>query len=153
MGKRLAEFVATTGGLGYLPLAPGTWAAALSTIIWCVLCFTIPNPFVWQLILMPLLVFAGVYCSEKILKEDEKDPSHIVIDEFAGLWLTLLLVEPSYKNAIAGFILFRIFDIAKPFGIKKMEKFKKGWGIMLDDLLAGLYSNLILQSLVLFKIW
>jgi phosphatidylglycerophosphatase A len=102
---------------------------------------------------MPLIIFGGVYCSERILKDNEKDPSHIVIDEFAGLWLTLLFVQPSYKNAIAGFILFRIFDIAKPFGIRKMEKFKKGWGIMLDDLLAGLYSNLILQSLVFFKIW
>jgi phosphatidylglycerophosphatase A len=153
MGKRVAEFVATTGGLGYLPLAPGTWAAAFSAILWCVICFTSPNPFVWQLTLMPILIYGGVYCSEKILKENEKDPSHIVIDEFAGLWLTLLFVQPSYKNAIAGFILFRIFDIAKPFGIRKMEQFKKGWGIMLDDLLAGLYSNLILQSIVFFKIW
>ena len=153
MNKRLAEFVATTGGLGYLPLAPGTWAAALSAIIWCALCLTKSNPFVWQLILMPLLVFAGVYCTDKILKEEEKDPSYIVIDEFAGLWFSLLFIQPSYKNAIAGFILFRIFDIAKPWGIKKMENFKKGWGIMLDDLLAGLYSNLILQSLVLFKLW
>lgn len=153
MAKRVWGIVATVAGTGYLPLAPGTWASVIATMLWYVLSASILHPHYWQLLIVPVLFFAGVYCSGKILRGDEKDPSFVVIDEFAGQWLTLLFIPATLFNALAGLVLFRIFDIAKPLGIKKMEERKKGWGIMADDMLAGLYSNLILHLLLYFKLW
>jgi phosphatidylglycerophosphatase A len=101
---------------------------------------------------MPVIILTGIYCTNLILHDDEKDPSHIVIDEFAGLWLSLLIIPVTILNAILGFIFFRFFDIAKPFGIRKMERLKKGKGIMADDLLAGLYSNILLQLILFLKV-
>ena len=153
MGKKLNRLIATAGGIGYLPLAPGTWAAGLLAIIWFFICKNSPGSFVWQLITIPLMIIAGIYCSGKILTENEKDPGYVVIDEVAGMAVTLFFIPPNIQNIIAGFILFRLFDIFKPLGIKQTEKLKSGWGIMLDDILAGIYSNLILRLLILIRIW
>ena len=153
MSKKVANLVATTLGVGYFPLAPGTFAAAASVIVWCILCFNIQHPYFWQLILVPVFIYVGVICSEKILLENEKDPSHVVIDEFAGQWISLLFISPSYISVLIGFVLFRVFDIAKPFGIRRMEKLNKGWGIMMDDVLAGVYSNLVLHFILFFHLW
>ena len=77
----------------------------------------------------------------------------MVIDEVAGMAITLLFIPPTWQNIVAGFILFRFFDILKPLGIKRMEKMKNGWGIMLDDILAGIYSTIVLHLLIFYKIW
>jgi len=81
-----------------------------------------------------------------------KDPSKVVIDEMVGVWIPLLVVNKENKYyiyyALAALFLFRIFDIFKPLGIRKLEAIKGGWGIMLDDILAGLYSLIILFGLV-----
>ena len=153
MGNKFSRLIATAGGIGYLPVAPGTWAAGALAILWFIICQSFPGTYTWQLILIPIIIGAGVYCSEKIITEKEKDPSHIVIDEVAGMSLTLLLIPPSFQNIIAGFIFFRFFDILKPFGIKKLENMRRGWGIMFDDVLAGIYSNIALHLLILLKIW
>ncbi len=153
MSNRLSRLIATAGGIGYFPFAPGTWAAGILAIFWFIICQNFPDTFAWQLILIPIIIGGGVYYSEKIITDIEKDPSHVVIDEVAGMSLTLLLIPPSYQNILAGFILFRFFDILKPLGIKKMENMRGGWGIMFDDVLAGIYSNIALRLLIFMKIW
>lgn len=153
MGIRLNKFIATAGGIGYIPLAPGTWAALVFGTIWFLTIKFFPAIYPWQLILILLFVFIGVYCSGKIVNEKVKDPNYIVIDEMAGMFVTLIFIPPSLINFIAGFLLFRFFDIVKPLGIRKMEQFRKGWGIMLDDILAGIYSAIALRLLIVMKIW
>ena len=153
MSIGLKRFIATAGGIGYLPLAPGTWAAIITSSVWFVTFKILGSSENIQLLILPVIIVSGIYCSGKILDNTDKDPSHIVIDEVAGMCLTLLLIPPTFQNIFAGFILFRFFDILKPFGIKRMEKINGGWGIMLDDLLAGVYSHIILRILIVGHIW
>lgn len=153
MGKRLNSFIATSGGIGYLPLAPGTWAAGALAILWFFVCQKFPDTIIWQVLFACLLFIGGVYFSGKLISDKEKDPSFVVIDEVAGMAVTLLFIPLAWQNFVVGFILFRFFDILKPLGIKKMEKMRKGWGIMLDDILAGIYSNIALHLLIFYKIW
>ena len=149
----LKRFVATVGGIGYLPVAPGTWAAIFTSIVWLITFKTFQSTDTLQLIILPAVIIAGVYCSGKIINNSDKDPSYIVIDEVAGMCLTLLFITPTYQNIIAGLILFRFFDIVKPLGIKRMEKIRNGWGIMMDDVLAGFYANVVLRLLIVIHIW
>lgn len=153
MGKKLNSFIATSGGIGYLPLAPGTWAAGALAILWFFVCQKFPDTIIWQVLLACLLFIGGVYFSGKLISDKEKDPSFVVIDEVAGMAVTLLFIPLAWQNFVVGFILFRFFDILKPLGIKRMEKMRKGWGIMLDDILAGIYSNIALHLLIFYKIW
>ena len=153
MGKKLNSFIATSGGIGYLPLAPGTWAAGALAILWFFVCQKFPDTIIWQVLLACLLFIGGVYFSGKLISDKEKDPSFVVIDEVAGMAVTLLFIPLAWQNFVVGFILFRFFDILKPLGIKRMEKMRKGWGIMLDDILAGIYSSIVLRLLIFYKIW
>ena len=153
MSSRINKLIATVGGIGYLPLAPGTWAAGFLTIIWFFVYRSSPEAIIWQIVLIPSLIAVGIYSSGKILTSNGKDPTYVVIDEVAGMAITLLLVPASLINCIVGFILFRLFDILKPLGIRKAENFKRGWGIMLDDILAGIYSNLVLRMLIFSRLW
>jgi phosphatidylglycerophosphatase A len=149
---RLNRIVATVGGIGYLPFAPGTFAAALAALIWYLIPVT-AGLNQWQLPSVVAVTLFGVYSSAKVCVKGVKDPSYVVIDEWAGMWISLLFLPPTVMNIIIAFILFRFFDIAKPLGIRKMEKQKNGWGIMLDDVLAGIYSNFVLRLLIVLKLW
>lgn len=153
MGERLNRFVATAGGIGYLPLAPGTWAAAISGVIWYLASMLFGKTISWQFALVTVSIIGGVIYSGRLSSKKDEDPAHVVIDEVAGMWVTLFLVPGSLINYVIGFVLFRFFDIVKPLGIRKTEKIKSGWGIMLDDILAGVYSNIILRLLILTRIW
>jgi phosphatidylglycerophosphatase A len=82
-----------------------------------------------------------------------KDSSKIVIDEVAGMMISLLFIPSTAINILVALILFRFFDILKPLMIRKLEKWPKGWGVMGDDVLAGIYSNIVLQLLMYFNIW
>lgn len=98
-----------------------------------------------QATLLFLLFFLGVFTATVVEKEWGKDSNRVVIDEVHGMLMALFLLPFSWKFVLAAFILFRFFDIAKPLGVRKMENLPGGWGVMLDDLLAGLYSNVLLQ--------
>ena len=82
-----------------------------------------------------------------------KDSYRVVIDEVAGMGITLFAIPDTWQYVGIGLVLFRFFDIAKPLFIRKMEKLRGGWGVMLDDVLAGVYANLLLQIVVLIKPW
>ena len=140
-----ATLIGSGFGTGYCPVAPGTAGALLALLVWLGTDLLFPGGTVWWITLALLLVFlpVGIVAADCLERYWGKDPSRVTIDEVAGTWVALLAV-PSGKiwAAIAAFALFRFFDIYKPLGIRKMESFRGGWGIMMDDVLAGFYSFL-----------
>ncbi|RKY58310.1 MAG: phosphatidylglycerophosphatase A [Candidatus Neomarinimicrobiota bacterium] len=137
--------------VGYLPFAPGTWASLLALVIWLV----IPVETVAIRILIVGLAFLiGIYVSGlSETKSGVEDPSFIVIDEVAGMWLALALLPKTNGSnyfilAISAFVLFRIFDITKPFPIKKLEQMSGGFGIMMDDIAAGLLTAILVNIFI-----
>ncbi|MBN2589714.1 MAG: phosphatidylglycerophosphatase A [Sedimentisphaerales bacterium] len=145
-------------GLGWLPKAPGTWGSIPSVIIFALACHYAGTS-TSVLIAMGITIFLSsivcVQCSPSVIKwTGKKDPGEIVADETAGQALTFLAAAffsietfdnaHIFMTAILGFLLFRIFDIAKPWPIRKLEKYPDGWGILLDDLLAGVLAGVVL---------
>ena len=141
---RLLMFIATGAGSGYLPKAPGTWGTLVGLLLW------------WPLALLPLTAYlatvavlfivgvASAGAAEKIL--DRGDPGVVVIDEIVGVLIALAAVPLHPVAALAGFALFRLFDIAKPFPVGWVDRhLHGGLGIMLDDVAAGLYALLVLH--------
>lgn len=142
--KFIIYTLATGLGSGYTPYAPGTAGSLLAVLIY----FLFPlSPFIWTFIIT-LTFFTGVWASGYVEKEQGKDPGIVVIDEIAGQWLALIFLPRGLIIFASAFILFRIFDIFKPYPIHDIQKLKSGWGIMLDDVLAGIYTNIILQIIV-----
>jgi phosphatidylglycerophosphatase A len=140
--------IATGFYSGYLPKAPGTWGSLVGLLLFYLL-HTLSLP-------VYLAVVAGIFVvgsfaageAENIL--DSRDPGVVVIDEIAGMLITMIAVPATPLNMALGFILFRIFDIAKPFPVNFFDqRFHGGLGIMLDDVMAGIYSLIILQLLLL----
>jgi len=155
--KNLFHIIISTGfGSGYFPVAPGTAGAVLATAIWLGLSLVLPfyHLLIATALLIFLFTFLGVWSSGIMENYWGKDPSKVVIDEMVGVWIPLLAVNNENKHylyyALAALLLFRLFDIFKPLGIRKVEAFKGGWGIMLDDILAGLYSLFILYGIKCF---
>jgi phosphatidylglycerophosphatase A len=141
----LARWVATFAGIGYtVPKGAGTIAAAAGCLLWWWLVSRGLGD--WMLLAGILLVFfAGVWSSALVEKQWGKDPNRVVVDELLGMWVSLYLVPFNWKYFLAAFLIFRFFDIVKPLYIRKAEQLPSGWGIMADDLLAGIYTNLLLQ--------
>ncbi|MDI6890923.1 MAG: phosphatidylglycerophosphatase A [Thermodesulfovibrionales bacterium] len=137
------KYIATLGFIGYLPFAPGTFGSLVAFTFFILLK---PSPFI-HIIILFLLIPVGVISSrhaERLL--NSKDSRHIVIDEFCGYLLSVVLVPFSIGYALTAFFLFRFFDILKPFPIKKIGfVLSGGEGIMADDIVAAIYTNLILQ--------
>ncbi len=98
------------------------------------------------LVLIAVFFFLGVKSASVLEKEWGHDPSKIVVDEMVGVWIAMLGVPFSLVNLALAFVLFRVFDIWKPFGIRKMERLGGGWGVMMDDVLAGVYSAVMLHA-------
>jgi phosphatidylglycerophosphatase A len=141
--RPLLKNIATLGFVGYLPVAPGTWGTLAGLLLVGFLSLSATAH---------LVVIIGVTCigivSSGVAEQmiGETDSGHIIIDEVAGFLVSVLFLPRTHGYLIAGFLLFRIFDILKPFPIRKLEKALKGGpGIMGDDILAGLYTNMILQ--------
>ncbi len=141
--QSLLKHTATLWFIGYLPLAPGTWASAAALVF---VYFVNPSLAVQLWIIAGGLV-VGIISSGAAEKSiGEADSSHIVIDEFVGFLISVFSIKPALGHLLAAFLLFRIFDILKPFPIGRLEKtLKGGIGIMADDLLAGIFVNIILR--------
>jgi phosphatidylglycerophosphatase A len=149
----ICRLISTCLGIGYTPKGGGTVAAIACCIAWY---------FAWRggnehylgQVLAILIVFAiGVYTAGQVEAGWGKDSYRVVIDEVAGMAITLLAIPVNWQYVGVGLVLFRFFDIAKPLFIRKMENLRGGWGVMMDDMLAGVYANLLLQIVVLFKPW
>ncbi len=137
------KMIATCGGIGKIK-GGGTIAAALYTILWWLIRPSIDG-IPAQVIVFLLLTAVGVYVSNKLEAEWGKDSSKIVIDEAAGMCCTLLFVPHQWQLALMGLAAFRFFDIVKPLFISRAEKLPAGWGVMADDVAAGVCANLVLQ--------
>ena len=151
--KLLHKLNASVLGAGYTPFAPGTMGALVGIIILFLIKWQQPNLqyFTWGL-LLAIIIFTlfGVWSTNEMETEWGKDPSKVVVDELIGVWVAVLWIPGETQWLILGFILFRFFDIAKPLGIRQLEKIKGGWGVMLDDVGAGIYANIVLQVIVYF---
>ena len=157
--------VATFFGAGFGKPGPGTWGSVAATLIW----FGVSkigepahsvNAYVVAPYQVGLLIFTlvgiilsialGVPAATIAARESgRKDPGFVVIDEVAGVWITLLgaVFHPDWKHIVAALLLFRVFDIWKPFPIRHLEKLPEGWGIVFDDVAAGLYAWAVLVLL------
>jgi phosphatidylglycerophosphatase A len=142
MLRRAALLLATWFGCGLSPFAPGTaGSAAALAIAWAA---GFPQ---WQLaMLAAFCALVGLWAAERAAQVyGEKDPGRVVIDEVAGMWLTLAgATHLNTVSLIGGFLLFRVFDIWKPFPARRLESLPGGLGIVADDLMAGLYAALVL---------
>ncbi|MFC1830205.1 phosphatidylglycerophosphatase A [Thermodesulfobacteriota bacterium] len=147
--EKSVMFLATGCFVGNMPVAPGTFGSLLGLP----LCFflsgiDLPAAILLSVLFMLFAIWIA-HAAEKILME--KDPGCIVIDEIAGILVVFLGLPYNIFTVIAGFVIFRMFDILKPFPIRFLEiKLPGGAGIVMDDILAGIYSNLVLRALLLF---
>ncbi len=143
MLDKLNHFLATGFYSGHLPAAPGTWGSLLMVLL--VFLFPVLN----NIYLISALSIGGIAVANYEERQTGiKDDSKIVIDEMAGQLLTFYTLQTTTPVLIGGFILFRIFDITKPWLIDKAQDLPSGWGVMLDDLLAGLCSLIILKIII-----
>lgn len=141
--------IASGFGSGFSPFAPGTAGALVAVIIWTVLFYVIPFNILLVVtsLLIVLFTAAGIWSADKLESEWGKDPSKVVVDEMVGVWIALLAVPVgNVWYILFAFLLFRFFDIFKPLGIRKMEQLEGGIGVMTDDILAGIYSFLLLMG-------
>lgn len=144
------KLIATGLGIGYIGKGAGTAAAFATALLWYLLLSdSINSSFAIPLFITFVIIALGIWSANQVEALWGKDHNRVVIDEVAGMCISLLFIPVSVKYIVIGFLLFRFFDIAKPLFIRKMESLNGGWGVMADDVLAGIYSNLILQLLVL----
>jgi len=151
--RNLVLALTTFGPIGRLK-APGTWGSAIGILAFAVF-FVHLDPALY-LLLSLLLVFLSVpLCGEAEVRLGIRDPGCVILDEFVAIPLCFLGVaitpgEANWHWILGGFLLFRIFDILKPFGIKRLQDLKGGWGVVADDLAAAVVTNLVLQGIGLF---
>lgn len=150
-----AFITATFFGVGTLGPGPGTWGSAAAVLIWGGLAQAI-RPAIQPLVLAALtavVVLIGIPAATRVEKASWKtDPGFVVIDEVAGQWITLLFAPVAWKTLLAGFILFRGFDIVKPPPVRQLERLPSGSGIVLDDVAAGVYALVVMQLLLHFRL-
>lgn len=143
--NKIAIFFSSVFGVGYIKHAPGTLGSLAGIILWALL---VPENYLYQIFFIVLIFIISVFFSslaESIY--NKKDDQRIVIDEVAGMWISIAFLPKTLFFLMSAFLLFRFFDIKKPFFIKKLQKIKGGMGITLDDMAAGICANIVLQIL------
>jgi len=150
----LPRMIATVGCIGYSPLAPGTMGSLAIALV-----FLLLPPYltiVPQISVLVILFAAAVWSAQQMAMAHRQaasgkiDPQEVVIDEAMGMAITLAFVPLNLKTIALGFLLFRILDVTKPFPVRRFEKLPGGWGIVMDDVMAGVYANLSLQIIAKF---
>ncbi len=142
--NQLALFVASFGYVGFFPIAPGT-AGSLAALALFAVVRWVGGP-AFELGTIAVVFAAGIWAAtgaERAL--GQKDPGPIVIDEVLGMLITLAVIPVSMTGVVLGFLLFRLFDVVKPFPVDRMERLPGGTGVMMDDAVAGLYAHLVLR--------
>jgi len=150
-----ATMVATFCGAGRLRPASGTWGSLAAGLLWWLLASHLPLAARLPVILVLIVLTVAIGIPAATLEErgcGGHDPSHIVIDEVAGQLVTYIACPIGWQALLAGFILFRAFDIVKPPPVRSLEKLPEGTGIMVDDLGAGVYALIVLQVLLHFGV-
>ena len=153
---RWATLVATFFGAGRLKPGPGTWGSLATVLTWATISPFLPPAWVvpTNLLLACLAIAAGIPAATRVARATQtKDPQFVVIDETAGQLITLIGAPLGWKSFLAGFILFRAFDIVKPPPVRQLERLPEGTGIVVDDVAAGLYGLAVMQILLHFGLF
>jgi phosphatidylglycerophosphatase A len=146
---KISEWITTCFKVGYLPLAPGTWGSIFAILLWWLFIKDL-SLYVFGVVIV-LFFIIGIVTSNIMINElDDNDPSYIIIDELVGQWIALLFLPKGLINIAIAFMLFRFFDIIKPWPISLIEKLPKGLGVMSDDLLAGFITLVLIQVINIY---
>ena len=144
---RLAFAIATVFKAGYIPIAPGTVGSIIGLLVfWLIKDYA---SFTIEMFVAAALFFAGVWAStivEQVL--ERHDPGVVIVDEVVGMLIALMLLPPTITVMFLAFLLFRVFDIIKPYPARWCEQLSRGWGIMMDDVVAGLYVNVLIHIIL-----
>jgi len=141
--------IGTGFGAGFWPWGPGTAGAVLATLIWGTMTIWL-SPIALIIVTLGLIIvgtIAGTWATKKLQPYWGDDPSRVVIDEMVGVWVPLLAATNAWQ-ALTALILFRFFDIVKPLGIRTLDRKKGPFWVMADDLLAGIYSLVVLHLII-----
>jgi phosphatidylglycerophosphatase A len=142
-----ARLLATGFGSGYSPVAPGTAGSAVGLLLFWPLALV---GVTWQIAACVAGLVIGAGASGMLARElGRKDPGLAVIDEVVGMWVTLVGLPFGVRTALVGFVLFRVMDVVKPWPARELEHLPGGWGIMADDVAAGIYAHLALRVVLL----
>jgi phosphatidylglycerophosphatase A len=150
-GPLWATLTATFFGIGRLHPGPGTWGSAVTVVLWaaCARELTPSHRAPVAIALALLIILIGIPAATSVSRASGvKDPQFVVIDEVAGQLIALIAVPLAWKTFLAGFILFRAFDILKPPPVRQLERLPEGTGIVLDDVAAGIYALVVMQLLL-----
>jgi len=144
---RLGLFIATCGYLGYVPVAPGTFGSAAGLLVFAAVRWS-ASP-ILELAVIVLLFAVGVWSSNVAEKHfGGVDPAPVILDEVLGMLITLAFIPVNITGAIVGFLLFRLFDVVKPWPANRLEALHGGLGIMADDAMAAVYGNVVMRLLI-----
>jgi len=154
-GPVWAALVSTFFGIGRMRPGPGTWGSAATVLLWAMIAYLSPSslrtPIAIVLVLVTILL--GIPAATQTARATgSKDPQFVVIDEVAGQLITLIAIPLSWKAFLAGFVLFRVFDILKPPPVRQLERLPEGSGIVMDDVAAGIYAFLMIHILLHFHL-
>jgi phosphatidylglycerophosphatase A len=145
--QRLALLVATVMGVGYAPFAPGTFGTAAGLLLWAVL----PTAPAVQALAILALFAAGSWSGSVAERHfGRTDPGQVVVDEVMGMLITLFMIPVGWWGAVAGFLIFRVADVLKPFPANRLERLPGGVGVMADDAMAAVYANVALRVALMF---
>ena len=151
-----AAFAASGAGVGFVPWAQGTFGS-----LWIPVAFHLlplkwlvyPSGTIAVAVLALGLFFVGVWSSGVCERRWGHDPGRVVIDEVVGMLVTVLVIPLTLETVWVGFLLFRVFDIVKPWPVRRVERLPGGWGVMMDDVLAGVYAAVCLRILFVVLPW
>ncbi|MEK7818827.1 MAG: phosphatidylglycerophosphatase A [Bacteroidota bacterium] len=141
----IEKLFATGFFTGYFPIAPGTFASLLATIIFY---FFFSNNLILSLVVILFFLLIGIWLANKFDNFYGDDPSIVTIDEFVGMWISLLLLPINFKIYFLAFIIFRIFDIVKLWPASYFDRKRSGKAIMFDDIVAGIFTNISIRFLI-----
>lgn len=145
------KIISSGFGIGYLGKGSGTVAAAVCCILWYL--FRLDLYFTLSIVATLAIIIIGIWSSNEVELLWGHDSARVVIDEIAGMAIAMIALPLNWKYFVTAFVLFRFFDIVKPLYIRKMELFPGGWGVMMDDVLAGIYALLLVQLMVRLNIF
>lgn len=151
-----ATLVATFFGAGRIKPGPGTWGSLATLLIWVAVSRALPGPWLIpvNIALAALAIAVGIPAATRVARSSGlKDPQFVVVDETAGQLIALIGAPLAWKSFLAAFILFRAFDIVKPFPVRQLERLPEGMGIVVDDVAAGLYALAVMQLLLHFGLF
>lgn len=147
MIRALGKAIGLGFGTGLFPIAPGTVGSLAAVVIYYLVVLAVGAA--EQFILAGLIIFSlavGVWATGLLATEEDPDPGKAVWDEFLGMWITCILLPPTIPWLAAAFICFRVFDVLKPWPARRLENLHGGWGIMADDIAAGIYGFALLNA-------